>query len=85
MFSFGSGVVIDGTGILMNNNLGNFTLRPDIPRRLRADGQRGQPDRGGRRPVSSMTPIIVLREGRPFLLTGSPGAAASSPPTCNCW
>ena len=31
MFSYGSGVVIDGTGILMNNNLGNFTLRPDIP------------------------------------------------------
>ena len=75
MFSFGSGVVIDGTGILMNNNLGNFTLRPDIPDAFGLMGSADNQIAAGRRPVSSMTPIIVLREGRPFLLTGSPGGS----------
>ena len=75
MFSYGSGVVIDGTGILMNNNLGNFTLRPDIPDAFGLMGSADNQIAAGRRPVSSMTPIIVLREGRPFLLTGSPGGS----------
>ena len=75
MFSFGSGVVVDGTGIVMNNNLGNFTLSPEIPD---AFGLRGSADnliRPGRRPVSSMTPTIVLKGSKPFLLTGSPGGS----------
>ena len=75
MFSYGSGVVIEGAGFLMNNNMGNFTLRPNIPD---AFGLRGSVDnqiRAGRRPVSSMTPIIVLRDGIPYLLTGSPGGS----------
>ena len=75
MFSYGSGVVIDGTGILMNNNLGNFTLRPDIPDAFGLMGSADNQIAAGRRPVSSMTPIIVLRDGRPFLLTGSPGGS----------
>ncbi len=75
MFSYGSGVVIDGTGILMNNNLGNFTLRPDIPDAFGLMGSADNQIAAGRRPVSSMTPIIVLRDGRPVLLTGSPGGS----------
>ena len=75
MFSYGSGVVIDGTGILMNNNLGNFTLRPDIPDAFGLMGSADNQIAAGRRPVSSMTPIIVLRDARPFLLTGSPGGS----------
>ena len=63
MFSYGSGVVIDGTGILMNNNLGNFTLRPDIPDAFGLMGSADNQIAAGRRPVSSMTPIIVLRRG----------------------
>ena len=75
MFSYGSGVVIDGTGILMNNNLGNFTLRPDIPDAFGLMGSADNQIAAGRRPVSSMTPVIVLRDGRPHLLTGSPGGS----------
>jgi gamma-glutamyltranspeptidase/glutathione hydrolase len=75
MFSFGSGVVIDGAGFLMNNNLGNFTLRPDIPDAFGLMGSVDNQIAAGRRPVSSMTPIIVLSEGRPMLLTGSPGGS----------
>ncbi|MGB0542811.1 MAG: gamma-glutamyltransferase [Longimicrobiales bacterium] len=75
MFSYGSGVVIDGAGFLMNNNMGNFTLRPDIPDAFGLMGSADNQIAAGRRPVSSMTPIIVLRDGVPFLLTGSPGGS----------
>ena len=75
MFSYGSGVVIDGAGILMNNNMGNFTLRPDIPDAFGLMGSADNQIAPGRRPVSSMTPVIVFREGKPFLLTGSPGGS----------
>lgn len=75
MFSYGSGVVINGTGFLMNNNMGNFTLRPDIPDAFGLMGSADNQIAAGRRPVSSMTPIIVLRDGVPYLLTGSPGGS----------
>ncbi len=75
MFSYGSGVVIDGAGILMNNNMGNFTLRPDIPDAFGLMGSADNQIAPGHRLVSSMTPEIVFREGKPFLLTGSPGGS----------
>lgn len=75
MFSYGSGVVIDGAGFLMNNNMGNFTLRPDIPDAFGLLGSADNQIAAGRRPVSSMTPIIVLSDGVPYLLTGSPGGS----------
>ena len=75
MFSYGSGVVIDGAGILMNNNMGNFTLRPDIPDAFGLMGSADNQIAPGRRPVSSLTPVIVFREKKPFLLTGSPGGS----------
>ena len=75
MYSYGSGVVIDGAGFLMNNNMGNFTLRPDIPDAFGLMGSADNQIAAGRRPVSSMTPIVVLRDGVPYLLTGSPGGS----------
>ena len=75
MFTFGSGVVVDGTGILMNNNMGNFTLRPDIPDAFGLIGSEKNTIHPGRRPVSSMSPIFVFKDGKPFLLTGTPGGS----------
>lgn len=75
MFSFGSGVVAEGTGIIMNNNLGNFTLSPDIPDAFGLKGSEDNLIRPGRRPVSSMAPTIVMKDGKPYLLTGSPGGS----------
>jgi gamma-glutamyltranspeptidase/glutathione hydrolase len=75
MFSYGSGVVIEGTGILMNNNMGNFTLRSDIPDAFGLMGSENNLIRPGRRPVSSMTPVLVSRDGKPMLMTGSPGGS----------
>ncbi|MFK7863226.1 MAG: gamma-glutamyltransferase [Pseudohongiellaceae bacterium] len=75
MFSFGSGVVIDGTGILMNNNMGNFTLRADIPDAFGLMGSENNLIRPNRRPVSSMSPVMVSKDGQPILMTGSPGGS----------
>ncbi|MEM1142455.1 MAG: gamma-glutamyltransferase [Pseudomonadota bacterium] len=75
MYSFGSGVVIEGTGILMNNNMGNFTLRSDIPDAFGLMGSEDNLIRPGRRPVSSMSPVLVSSDGRPVLMTGSPGGS----------
>jgi gamma-glutamyltranspeptidase/glutathione hydrolase len=67
----GSGIVVPGRGFLLNNELTDFDFAP-----LRA----GVPDpnlpAGGKRPRSSMSPTIVLRDGRPFLTVGSPGGAS---------
>ena len=75
MFTFGSGVVIEGTGILMNNNMGNFTLRSDIPDAFGLMGSENNLIRPNRRPVSSMSPVLVSKNGQPFLMTGSPGGS----------
>ena len=75
MFSFGSGVVIEGTGILMNNNMGNFTLRSDIPDAFGLMGSENNLIHPSRRPVSSMSPVLVSQNGRPMLMTGSPGGS----------
>ncbi len=75
MFSFGSGVVIEGTGILMNNNMGNFTLRSDIPDAFGLMGSENNLIRANRRPVSSMSPVFVSKDGQPLLITGSPGGS----------
>lgn len=75
MFSFGSGVVIEGTGILMNNNMGNFTLRADIPDAFGLMGSENNLIRANRRPVSSMSPVFVSKDGQPLLITGSPGGS----------
>ena len=75
MFTFGSGVVIEGTGILMNNNMGNFTLRSDIPDAFGLMGSENNLIHPRRRPVSSMSPVLVSQNGKPLLMTGSPGGS----------
>ena len=75
MFSFGSGVVIEGTGILMNNNMGKFTLRPDIPDAFGLLGSENNMINAFRRPVSSMSPVLVSKDGNPYFMTGSPGGS----------
>lgn len=62
---FGSGVLVPGTGILMNNHMNDFDPRPGGPN---AVGPR-------RRPVSNMAPTLMLKDGAPFLTVGSPGSA----------
>jgi gamma-glutamyltranspeptidase / glutathione hydrolase len=74
-FSYGSGLVAAGTGILLNNELDDFSAKPGVPNAyglIGGDANAVEPDK---RPLSSMTPTIVLRDGKPFLVTGSPGGS----------
>jgi len=71
---YGSGVTVPGTGILLNNEMDDFAKAPDAPNAYGLVDVRGSNAIAARkRPLSSMTPTIVLRDGRPFLVTGSPG------------
>lgn len=70
---FGSGVMIEGTGFLLGNLIGNFSLQAQLD--AARDGREPPANalRPGSRPVSSMAPTMLLRDGRPWLVTGSPG------------
>ncbi|HSS64947.1 MAG TPA: gamma-glutamyltransferase [Gammaproteobacteria bacterium] len=74
-FSFGSGIVAEGTGILLNNEMDDFSAKPGVPNAYGLIGGKANAIDPGKRPLSSMTPTIVLKEGRPFLATGSPGGS----------
>ena len=74
-FSYGVGLVADGTGILLNNELDDFAAKPESPNAYGLIGYEANAPGPGKRPVSSMTPTIVLKDGKPFLVTGSPGGS----------
>jgi len=74
-FIYGLGMVADGTGILLNNELDDFAAKPDSPNAFGLTGYEANAPGPGKRPLSSMTPTIVLRDGKPFLVTGSPGGS----------
>jgi gamma-glutamyltranspeptidase/glutathione hydrolase len=70
---YGSGVTIPGTGILMNNEMDDFSARPGTPNKYGLIQGEANAIAPGKRPLSAMTPTIVLRDGKLFLVLGSPG------------
>ena len=74
-FSFGLGLVADGTGVLLNNELDDFTAKPGTANAYGLVGYGANLPGPGKRPLSSMTPTILLKDGKPFLITGSPGGS----------
>jgi len=74
-FSYGSGLVADGTGVLLNNELDDFTAKPGASNAYGLVGFNANLPGPGKRPLSSMTPTIVLKDGKPVLVTGSPGGS----------
>jgi len=74
-FSYGSGLVAEGTGILLNNEMDDFSAKPGVPNAYGLIGGDANAVEPGKRPLSSMSPTIVLKDGKPFLVTGSPGGA----------
>ena len=73
--TFGSGVVIKNTGILMNNEMDDFAAAPGIPNQFGLLGAEANQIVPGKRPLSSMTPTIVRKDGDFFFTTGSPGGS----------
>ncbi len=74
-FSYGSGIVAAGTGILLNNEMDDFSAKAGVPNAYGLIGGDANAVEAGKRPLSSMSPTIVLKVGRPFLATGSPGGS----------
>jgi gamma-glutamyltranspeptidase/glutathione hydrolase len=74
-FSYGVGLVAAGTGVLLNNELDDFTAKPGTANAYGLVGFEANLPGPGKRPLSSMTPTIVLKSGRPLLVTGSPGGS----------
>ncbi len=72
-FSYGVGLVAEGTGILLNNELDDFAAKPGVPNAYGLVGGDANAPGPGKRPLSSMSPTIVFRQGKPVLVTGSPG------------
>lgn len=60
---FGAGIIIPGTGIILNNEMGDFSLKSNTANRIR----------GGRRPLSSMSPTIIFKDENPYMVIGTPG------------
>ncbi len=74
-FSYGVGLVADGTGVLLNNELDDFTAAPGASNAYGLVGYEANLPGPGKRPLSSMSPTIVLKDGKPVLVTGSPGGS----------
>jgi gamma-glutamyltranspeptidase / glutathione hydrolase len=71
--NFGAAVVAPGTGFLLNNEMDDFTVKPGAPNLFGLVQGAANAIAPGKRPLSSMTPTIVERDGRPVLVLGSPG------------
>lgn len=73
--SFGSGQVVRGAGFLLNDEMDDFSAKPGVPNIFGVVGGRANAIRSGKRPLSSMTPTILLRDGRVALVIGTPGGS----------
>jgi gamma-glutamyltranspeptidase/glutathione hydrolase len=73
--NYGVGLVAEGTGILLNNELDDFAAKPGAPNAFGLIGFEANAPGPRKRPLSSMTPTIVLKDGKPYLVTGSPGGS----------
>jgi gamma-glutamyltranspeptidase/glutathione hydrolase len=73
--NFGLGLVAEGTGVLLNNELDDFALAPGVPNAFGLIGGAANAPGPGKKPLSSMTPAILLKDGKVFLVTGSPGGS----------
>ena len=71
--AFGSKVVIPGTGVLMNDEMDDFAVQPGVPNAFKLVGAEANAVAPGKRPLSSMSPTIVLKDGKPVIVTGAAG------------
>ena len=74
-FPYGVGMVAEGTGVLLNNELDDFTAAPGASNAFGLVGYEANLPGPGKRPLSSMSPTIVMKDGKPVLVTGSPGGS----------
>lgn len=74
-FSYGSGIVVEGAGFLLNNEMDDFSAKPGVPNAYGLIGGEANKIEPNKRMLSSMSPTIVKKQGKNFLVTGSPGGS----------
>jgi len=74
-FSFGSGLMAEGTGFLLNNEMDDFSAKPGVPNAYGLIGGEANAVAPNKRMLSSMSPTLVLKDDQPFMVTGSPGGS----------
>lgn len=74
-FSFGGGYTVDGAGFLLNNEMDDFSSKPGSPNGFGLIGGVANQIEPGKRPLSSMTPVIIKKDAKPYFVTGSPGGS----------
>jgi gamma-glutamyltranspeptidase/glutathione hydrolase len=74
-FLYGLGLVAEGTGVLLNNELDDFAAKPGVPNIYGLVGGDANAPGPGKRPLSSMSPTLVFKDGKPLMVTGSPGGS----------
>ena len=72
---YGNGCVVEGAGFFLNNEMDDFSSKPGVPNAFGLIGNEANSVEAGKRPLSSMTPTIVLKNSKPFLVIGSPGGS----------
>ncbi|EIO0178632.1 gamma-glutamyltransferase [Salmonella enterica] len=73
--TFGTGIVAGNTGILLNNQMDDFSAKPGVPNVYGLVGGEANAVGPKKRPLSSMSPTIVVKDGKTWLVTGSPGGS----------
>lgn len=71
--TYGNKVVVDGAGFLLNNEMDDFSVKPGVPNIFGLIGNEANAIEPGKRMLSSMTPTIILKDSKPFMVVGSPG------------
>ncbi|MAT51624.1 MAG: gamma-glutamyltransferase [Porticoccaceae bacterium] len=74
-FSYGNGIAVAGAGFLLNNEMDDFSAKPGVPNAFGLLGGEANAIEPRKRPLSSMTPTILFKDGDPVLATGSPGGS----------
>ena len=73
--AYGSKVVVEGAGFLLNNEMDDFSAKPGVPNQFGLLGSEANSIQPEKRMLSSMSPTIVLKNGKPFIVVGSPGGS----------
>ena len=70
---YGSKVVVSGAGFFLNNEMDDFSVKPGVPNMFGAVGGEANSIKPGKRMLSSMTPTIVMKNSKPYIIVGTPG------------
>ncbi len=72
---FGSGIIVDSAGFFLNNEMDDFSSKPGVQNQFGLLGTEANSIQPEKRMLSSMTPTIILKDGKPFIIAGSPGGS----------